>query len=71
VSAVRENRLSQWRSDCRRADDVITEPGDRLPLLGNVADLVSHALRAVRGGCSVREAATRDIEWDGEGLPEC
>ena len=71
VSAVRENRLSQWLSDCRRADDVITAQGDRLPLLGNVADLVSHALRAVRGGCSVREAATRDIEWDGEGLPEC
>jgi hypothetical protein len=71
IAALRAGRLAQWRHDFMRASDVITEPGDSLPLLGALADLGLHALRAGRNRCSLREAATRDIEWDGERLPEC
>lgn len=65
-AAVKQGRLSQWLRDCRRADDVISVPGDRLPLLGGVVDLGSYARLALQQGCNMREAATRDIEWDGE-----
>jgi hypothetical protein len=69
--SMRAGRVSQWRDDFMRATDVITERGDSWPLLGAIADLGLHALRAGRNRCSLREAATRDIEWDGERLPEC
>jgi hypothetical protein len=69
-AAVRERRLTKWWSDFGRARDVLTEPGDSRPLSGNVVDLVSHAIRARKRRCSVREATTWDIEWDGESLPE-
>jgi hypothetical protein len=71
ATSVRAGRLAQWRHDYMRARDVITERGDSWPWLGAVADLGLHALRAGRNRCSLREAATRDIEWDGEELPEC
>jgi hypothetical protein len=68
--ALREKKLAKWWSDFSRARDVITEPDDLGPLLGNIADIVSHTIRAYRRRCSVREATTWDIEWDGESLPE-
>jgi len=71
AGSLRAKNLKKWESDYRRARDVLTESGDSLPLLGNVADIVSHAARAARRRCSVREATTWDIEWDGESLPEC
>ena len=71
AAAVRERCVSKWWFDFRRANDVLIEPGDSRPLPGNLADMVSHALRAGRRGCSLREATTWDIEWDGERLPEC
>lgn len=71
ATSMRTGRLSQWRQDYLRARDVITQPGDAWPLLGTIADFGLHAVRACRNRCSLREAATRDIEWDGERLPEC
>jgi len=47
---------------------VLAQPGDRLPLAGAVADIGSYALLAARQGVGLREASTRDIEWDGEAL---
>ncbi len=46
-------------------------PGDRRPIWGSVRDFGTHVGRAWSRNCSVREATTRDIEWDGEALPEC
>ena len=66
--AVAKSTLPRWRHDYRRARDVITRPGDRSPLAGALLDLGSYARLAVRQGCNLREAATRDIEWDGECL---
>lgn len=67
--AVRADRLAQWRADWGRATDVISVAGDRSPLAGAVGDLGSYVRLAMQRRCSVREAATRDIEWDGEALP--
>ena len=67
--AARAKRLGQWRLDWARAEDVISVAGDRAPLAGAVTDLGSYTRLALQRRCSVREAATRDIEWDGEALP--
>ena len=64
--ACRRGRLSEWRRDFARARDVIASPGDRRPLRGGLADVASYARSALRQRCSLREAATRDIEWDGQ-----
>lgn len=65
AQAVSKGELSHWRRDFQAADDVITVPGDRWPLLGGVRDLVSYAGIALTKGISLREASSEDIEWDG------
>ena len=69
ASAIARGALPAWWRDWRRADDVMTAPGDSRPLPGALADLGSYARLALAQGCNLREAATRDIEWDGEPLP--
>ena len=71
AGAARAGRLAAWRRDFARARDVLCAGGDAQPLAGGLCDLGSHVLRALRRRCSVREAMTLDIEWDGESLPEC
>ncbi|WP_254459323.1 ATP-grasp domain-containing protein [Xanthomonas sacchari] len=68
-AALGHGRLRQWRQDYARAEDVLAPRGDRWPLAGALRDLGSHARLALARRCSVREAATRDTEWDGEALP--
>jgi len=67
-AGLRERRYRAWRRDWNAARDVIAADGDRAPLLGALADLGAYAWRAARQGCSLREAATRDIEWDGDAM---
>lgn len=64
--SLRTASLRQWWRDLRSARDVIGVTGDRRSLVGGLADLVSYARLASRQRCSMREASTRDIEWDGE-----
>ncbi|MNV61190.1 hypothetical protein D3C71_1536880 [compost metagenome] len=66
--ALKRRQPGEWLADWRRADDVISVPGDRHPPLGSLVDLASYGRLALRQGCTLREAATRDIEWDGEPL---
>ncbi|HEX7802213.1 MAG TPA: ATP-grasp domain-containing protein [Pseudoxanthomonas sp.] len=66
--AMAGSTLPRWRHDYRRARDVITRRQDRSPLAGGLLDLGSYSRLAIRQGCNLREAATRDIEWDGECL---
>lgn len=66
AQALAHGRLQEWRRDVAWADDVLGMPGDRLPLAGAAADMGSYLLLALRQRCTLREAATRDIEWDGE-----
>ncbi|WP_028101328.1 hypothetical protein [Pseudoduganella violaceinigra] len=66
--ALASGRIAAWRRDFLAADDVIGVTGDRVPLVGAVADIGSYLLLSRRQRCTLREAATRDIEWDGEAL---
>ncbi|MEB1529090.1 ATP-grasp domain-containing protein [Xanthomonas sp. WHRI 7945] len=68
-AALRHGQLRRWRDDYARADDVLAPRGDRRPLAGALRDLGSHARLALAQRCTLREASTRDIEWDGEVLP--
>ena len=64
--ACRRGALTQWRRDFARARDVIALPADQRPLFGGFVDVASYARLALQQRCSLREAATRDIEWDGQ-----
>ncbi len=66
--ALRRRRPRAWADDWRRADDVISVAGDRLIPIGSLVDMAAYGRLALRQGCTLREAATRDIEWDGEPL---
>ena len=68
--ALRRGKLNQWRHDWHAATDVLGTPGDRGPLWGGVRNLAAYARLAIAQGCNMREAATQDIEWDGQELPE-
>lgn len=70
ASAVLHRHLSQWWHDYRRARDVLTDDGDIAPLGGAIADLGEYIWLALQQRCNLRQASTRDIEWDGESLPE-
>jgi hypothetical protein len=67
---LRRGELRRWAHDYRRASDVIGTPGDRGPIAGAIRDLASYARLALAQRCNMREAATQDIEWDGQELPE-
>lgn len=66
--SLRRRPLSRWWCDFRHASDVIAARGDRRPLLGGLLDLASYVRIAARQRCTVRQASTRDTEWDGEAL---
>jgi hypothetical protein len=67
-AALRRGQLHRWRADWNRASDVLGETGDVRPTLGALLDIGSYGWLALRQRCSLRQAATRDIEWDGEAL---
>ncbi|GGX87833.1 ATP-grasp domain-containing protein [Massilia dura] len=68
AQALAGGRAGQWLRDARGARDVITAPGDRAPAAGALLDMAWFARTAWRQRCTLREAATSDIEWDGEDL---
>lgn len=70
AQALKNGRIKAWRRDFLAADDVIGVAGDRRPLAGAAADMGSYLLLSLRQRCTLREAATRDIEWDGETLAQ-
>jgi predicted ATP-grasp superfamily ATP-dependent carboligase len=69
LAAIQTRRFGEWLGDWRRASDVLVDRGEIAPTLGGLLDLGSHSLRALSQNCSVREASTRDIEWDGQEFP--
>jgi glutathione synthase/RimK-type ligase-like ATP-grasp enzyme len=70
IDALKRGELRRWARDYRAASDVIGTPGDRGPIAGAIRDLASYARLALVQRCNMREAATQDIEWDGQELPE-
>ena len=63
--ALMDNTLGRWFRDWKRAHDVLALEHDRAPTLGAMRDLLSFFVESLRQRCTMREAATRDIEWDG------
>lgn len=68
MQALRSGELRRWWHDFSRARDVIATRGDVAPFLGGLMDIASYARLARRDHCSLRQAATGDIEWDGQPL---
>jgi len=68
--AIRRRALTRWLRDYRAASDVIGVAADQGPTLGAISDLMSYARLALAQRRTLREAATHDIEWDGQALPE-
>lgn len=67
--AARTGALGAWRANRARARDVLCAWPDLAPLAGAAVDMAWFARTALARRCSLREAATSDIEWDGEELP--
>jgi glutathione synthase/RimK-type ligase-like ATP-grasp enzyme len=70
IDAAKRKDLRGWLRDYRRATDVIGVAGDYRPAGGALFDLMSYARLAHAQRCNMREAATQDIEWDGQALPD-
>lgn len=66
TQAWKEGRLAEWWRDYRRARDVIATPGDVMPWFGGLVDMAAFLRLALRKRCSLRQASTLDIEWDGQ-----
>lgn len=66
-AALRSGGLAEWRRLHRDGHDVISAPGDRLPLVGALADSAAFGLKALASGSSLAAAMTADIEWNGAG----
>ncbi len=70
AQAVGQRHVKSWWHDWVAARDVLTVDGDTIPMLGALTDIASFARMALQQRCTMREAATQDIEWDGQELPE-
>lgn len=66
--AIRGGRLREWWDAMKAGRDAISRRGDRMPLLGALADAGAFALIGLRRGISTNAATTYDIEWNGEAL---
>ncbi|HWW04440.1 hypothetical protein [Collimonas sp.] len=64
MQALQNGSLRHWWQDFRAASDVLMTGGDQAPVFGGAADIASYMQLAFREKCTLREAATRDIEWD-------
>nr|WP_314434622.1 ATP-grasp domain-containing protein [uncultured Brevundimonas sp.] len=65
--ALRQDRLDSWLRLRRQGQDVIARGGSPTTVLGALIDSAAFSVRAARSGCSLEQAMTRDIEWNGPG----
>ena len=66
--ALRQGRVASWWSDFRRMGSILDYPGDRSFAGAQLLALAEIALIAIRHGRTLQQAATYDIEWNGEPL---
>jgi hypothetical protein len=69
-TSLRHSTFQKWRADWSRATDVLSVAGDSRPYTGALLDFGSFLRLALKNRSTLRAAATRDIEWDGETLHE-
>ncbi len=67
-AALRRNTVPAWWSDYRRMGDILSFPGDRSFAGAQLLSVAEIALLALRTGKTLQQAATHDIEWNGEAL---
>lgn len=65
--AIKQRRMASWSRERREGQDVIARGGGAAPVLGALIDSAVFSVRAARAGCSLEQAMTRDIEWNGPG----
>ena len=68
--AIKQRRMASWSRERREGHDVIARGGGAAPVLGALIDSVVFSMRAARAGCSLEQAMTRDIEWNGPGAAQ-
>lgn len=66
--ALRRGQLSAWLRAVATMRDVISAPGDHLPVIGAMRDIADFRRHARRLGLSLAAATTHDIEWNGKEL---
>lgn len=66
--ALREGLPNEWRDQRRASRDILAAPGDPAPRRGALVDAAAFGLRALASACSLAEAMTADIEWNGQPL---
>lgn len=65
-TALRSGEAGRWWRDFRRFGDILACPGDSRLGLAQVLALGEIAVLAARTGQTLQQAATADIEWNGE-----
>ena len=68
LPALRSGTLPRWWRDYRRMGNVLALPGDKSVGMVQLLALGEIALLALRSGKSLQQAATHDLEWNGEPL---
>ncbi len=63
---LRNKNASKWISTLKLGNDVIGAPKDRAPVIGAIVDTVMFGLTGTKNKCSLTQATTIDIEWNGE-----
>jgi hypothetical protein len=68
VPALRRGEFSSWWGDFRRSGNVLAFAGDRSFAAAQMLAVGEIAALALRTGKTMQQAATHDIEWNGEDL---
>ena len=63
--------LRRWAADFARAEDVLFDPRDPWVPLYHLFSLLETVRVSLSRGVGFKEAATADIEWDGEEIEPC
>ena len=66
--AIRTRTVPAWWTDLRRSSSIFSFPGDRNFFGPQLLALMEIAVLAIASGRSLQQAATDDVEWNGEPL---
>lgn len=66
--SIKGGAFSNWRTDTKKAKDVVLNGEDIYPFFGQFLSLIEYTLVAARNLSSLLSASTHDIEWNGEEL---
>ncbi|MEP3277237.1 MAG: hypothetical protein ABJN26_16575 [Stappiaceae bacterium] len=67
LQAVRAGHIGAFIQDYQRSVSALSWAGDAKPAISQFIPIGEIVMRAVRHRCSLTDATTRDIQWDGPG----